>query len=302
MHSATSSRTFPLERLCRTAPAFLAALLLLAGLSGLRPAAAEDKAEAKAEDYADGEDVGIDEHLGQTIPMDMVFNDEDGNSVKLSDMIDKPTVLTLVYFRCAGICSPLMKELAHTVDEVDLVPGVDYDLLTVSFDDQDTPEMASNRKAALYREMEKKISPESWHFLTGEGENIRALSNAVGFNFKRDKQDFLHAGTVIFLSPEGKIVRYLPGLEMLPFDMKMAVNDARDGNARSLMQKLQQICYSYDPDGRKYFFNFNRMILWVTLGGLGIFLAFLLLKRKKAPASAKSTKSVADSAMGGGHA
>jgi protein SCO1/2 len=301
MRSATSTRLFTPTRLRYIALTSLAVLLLFAGSPVLPAAAAEDKAEAKSEDYADGEDVGIDENLGEIIPMDMVFNDENGKPVKLSDLITRPTVLTLVYFRCAGICSPLMKELAHTVDEVELVPGVDYDLLTVSFDDQDTPEMAGNRKAALYREMEKKLSPESWHFLTGEGENIRALSNAVGFNFKRDKQDFLHAGTVIFLSPEGKIVRYLPGLEMLPFDMKMAVNDARDGKARSLMQKLQRICYSYDPDGRKYFFNFNKMILWVTLGGLGLFLAFLLFKRKKDPTSAKSTKSVADSAMGGGH-
>ena len=297
MRSATSSRLLTTGRLCRAALAFLA-VLLLTWAPGLPAAFAEEEAK----DYAEGEEVGIDEHLGQIIPTDMVFNDEDGKSVKLGDLINKPTVLTLVYFRCAGICSPLMKELAHTVDEVDLVPGVDYDLLTVSFDDQDTPEMAGNRKAALFREMDKKLDPNSWHFLTGEGDNIRALSDAVGFNFKRDKADFLHAGTVIFLSPEGKIVRYLPGLEMLPFDMKMAVNDARDGKARSLMQKLQRICYSYDPEGRKYFFNFNRIILWVTLSGLGLFLGFLFLRRKKSPAaSAKSTKLVADTSTRGGH-
>jgi len=277
-------------------------LLLLGWALGGQALAAGDDASPKAKDYADGKDVGIDEHLGRVIPTDMIFNDEEGKPVKLGDLIDRPTILTLVYFRCAGICSPLMKELAHTVDEVDLVPGIDYNLLTVSFDDSDTPEMAGNRKAALLREIKKKVSPDSWHFLTGEGPNIRALAEAVGFKFKRDKQDFLHAGTVIFLSGKGKIVRYLPGLAMLPFDLKMAVNDARDGHARTMMQKLQRICYSYDPQGRKYFLNFNKIILWITLTLLAIFLAFLFLKRKKVPASSDSVQPAADDGVREGHA
>ncbi|MBU0753648.1 MAG: SCO family protein [Planctomycetes bacterium] len=233
-----------------------------------------------AQEYANDETPGIDEKLGATVPLDLEFFDEDNQPHKLGDFFTKPTILTLVYLRCPSICSPLMHEVAHAVDQLDLEAGIDFNLVTVSFDKDEELKMVRTAKKNLLDGMEKRIPPESWRFLTGDETNIAKLTDSVGFRFKREKQDFVHAGTVIFLSPEGKIVRYLPGLEILPANMKMAILDAAEGRPRSFMQQLQRLCYSYDTEGRTYVFQVNRIVLMVTLGGLGIFLFFLLVFRR----------------------
>jgi protein SCO1/2 len=174
-----------------------------------------------------------------------------------------------------------MHEVARVVDKLEMEAGEDYNLLTVSFDIADTPRIAKTGKTNLLDSMEKKIPPASWRFLVGDAANITALTKAVGFRFRREKEDFVHAGTVIFLSTEGKIVRYLPGLTLLAADVKMALVDAAEGRPRSLMTKLQRLCYNYDPEGKTYVFQVNRIVLVVTLLGLALFLAYILLKRKK---------------------
>lgn len=233
-----------------------------------------------AQEYANDETPGIDEKLGGMVPLDLEFYDEDGQVRPLKDFFDKPTVLSLVYLRCPSICSPLMHEVARAVDKLDLVAGVDFNLVTVSFDKDEELKMVRTAKKNLLDGMEKKIPPESWRFLTGEERSIAKLTDAVGFRFKMENQDFIHAGTVIFISPEGKIVRYLPGLQILPANMKMAILDAAEGTPRSFMQKLQRLCYSYDTEGKTYVFKVNRIVLLVTLGGLGIFLCYLLVFRR----------------------
>jgi protein SCO1/2 len=232
-------------------------------------------------EYANDETVGIEEKLGEFVPLDLTFNDEEGKPVTLRSLVDRPTVLTLVYFRCPSICSPLMHEVAAKVDELELEPGIDYNLVTVSFDANETFELAKVAKNNLLGGMEKKIPPESWRFLTGKAENITKITDSVGFRYRKELQDFVHAGTVIFLSKEGKIVRYLPGLEILPANMKMAILDAAQGTPRSFMQKLERLCYSYDPEGKTYVFKVNRIVLAVSLLGVGGFLVFLLVFRGK---------------------
>ena len=228
---------------------------------------------------ADGK-VGIVEKLGETLPAGIMLKDEDGGDVELTSLLRQPTVLTLVYFRCPNICGELINELGHTVDELEkLKPGRDYDLITVSFDPREGHEMAKKGKAEFLKRVKTDVPPDAWRFLTGDQENIDKLTEAVGFLYAKDKEDFKHAGTVIFVSKDGKIVRYLGGLEMLPFHMELAINDARDGNARSFMQKIQQLCYSYDPDGKTYALQVNRIILFVTLLGAAIFLVGVVLRR-----------------------
>ena len=231
-----------------------------------------------AQGYANDKTVGVEEKLGETIPLDLNFKDEAGNPVTLGEFITKPTVLTLVYFRCPSICNPLMHEVADTVDKLDLVAGVDFNLVTVSFDAREGPELAQIARANFLDEMKKKIDPASWRFLTGDEENIASLTDSVGFRFKRDKEDFMHPATVIFLSPEGKIVRYLGGMKLLPADMKMAIIDAAEGTPRNIMQKIQRLCFSYDPEGKTYVLKVNRIVLFATLFFLGVFLVFLLVK------------------------
>lgn len=257
-------------------------LLLIAVLAapGLIAAAGEEKVR----EYGDDPIVGVEENLGGMVPLDLRFCDEEGNEVALSDLVKRPTVLMLVYFRCRSICIPVMDEMARTLDEIDIEPGIDFDVFTVSFDIDDTPETARNMKEKLLASMDRKIPPNSWRFLTGEKDDIMSICDAVGFRFRREGPGFNHAGTIMFLSPEGEIVRYLPGLEILPADMKMAVIDAAEGNPRSFIQKIQRLCYSFDPEGRTYVLQVNRIVLGVTLFFVAAFLVFILLKgrRKKA--------------------
>jgi protein SCO1/2 len=246
-------------------------------------------ARAQEMGYADDESIGIDERLGETIPLDLTFNDEEGEPVRLGDLVNKPTVLTLVYFRCPSICSPLMNEVARTVDKLEgLDPGRDFNLITISFDSSEGPDLAAIGKDNLLGRMEKEVPEDAWRFLTGDKENITAITRAAGFRYRKEKQDFVHAATVIFLTNEGKIVRYLGGLKLLPADVKLALLDAAEGTPRTLMQRIQKICYAYDPVGKTYVLQINRIILFFTLAVLAIFLAFLLLRRKRpAPATAR---------------
>jgi protein SCO1/2 len=258
--------------------AWLPAVALLAlGASG---AHAQDDA---APEYANDATVGIDEKLGETIPLDLEFIDHHGSPVVLRDLMDKPTILTLVYLRCPSICSPLLHEVARAVDKSDVIPGEDYELITVSFDITDNTDLSSTARNTLLQEIEREMPADSWQFLTGEEDSIARLTDAVGFRFRREEQDFSHAGTVMFISPEGKIVRYLAGEKILPANFKMAVIDAADGRPRSLVQRLQKLCYAYDSEGQTYVLKANRIILLVTLPLVGLFLGVLLFK-KKAPA------------------
>ncbi len=234
-----------------------------------------------AQEYASDATVGIESKLGETIPLDLTFNEEDGDSVTLRSLVKRPTVFVLVYFRCPGICSPLMHEVAATVDKMKLTPGIDYDLITVSFDARETPQLARMAKENLLGEMKRKVPPDAWRFLTGDETNIAKLADAFGYRFKRDKEDFAHPATVMFVSKDGKIVRYLPGLNILPKHMEMAIQDAAEGRARSFMQKIQRLCYAYDPEGKTYIVKVNRIILAVSLVTLSLFIGYLFAFGKK---------------------
>lgn len=224
--------------------------------------------------------VGIEDRLGELVPLDgLSFTDEDGRPILLKDLFDRPVLLTLVYYRCPGICTPLLQETARVVGLSDLEPGEDYRIVTISFDPEETASLAKIKKLNMLAEIEnREVRPDAWRFLTGDAEAIRTLTDAVGFRYIRDQNgsDFVHVARMIFLSPEGKIVRYLNGTRCNPADLKMAVLDASAGRARSFMQRIERLCYSYDPQGRAYVLKINRIILGVTLLFVVLFGAFLL--------------------------
>ncbi len=227
-------------------------------------------------------EVGIEEHLGQYIPLDeLSFIDEDGKPIVLKELFDKPVVLTLVYYRCPGICTPLLQELVRVADNCDLTPGDDYRLVTISFDPREDATLAKTKKANMIAELKnKQVGPDDWRFLTGDEENIRRITEIVGFRYIPDANmtDFIHAATVIFVSSDGMIARYLNGTQFNPADLKLAVIDASQGRARSFMQRIQRLCYSYDPKGQAYVLQVNRIILGVTMLFVAAFGAFLLFR------------------------
>jgi protein SCO1/2 len=264
-------------------PRSLAALAMCLGLALVLPACGGQAAATSGEGLSPDGKVGIEEKLGDVLPDGLMFKDTEGRDVELKSLLRQPTILTLVYLRCPNICGELLNELGNTIDELGtLQPGRDYDLVTVSFDPRETPELAKTGKTNFLKRVKTDVPADAWRFLTGDKENIDKLTKAVGFLYQKDKQDdFKHAGTVIFLSKEGKIVRYLGGLEMLPFHLELALNDARDGNARSFFQQIQKLCYSYDAEGKGYVLEVNKIILVVTLLGAAIFLFGVALRKRR---------------------
>jgi protein SCO1/2 len=254
---------------------FLVLTAILSGVLIPLQLHAEDAVEA----------VGIDEHLGEKVPLDKLkFYDESGAEVAFKELFDMPIVLTLVYYRCPGICTPVLQEVASAMGKTDLIPGVDYRAITVSFEPKETFEMAAMKKENMIAEVKNHDVPDqAWRFFTGTQENISALSNAVGFLYKRDTNevDYIHSGTVMFISEKGKIVRYLNGLSINPVNFKMAVLDAEVGFPRSFIQSVQKYCYAFDPKGQEYKVKVNRIIGAVTIAFVVIFGGFLLLTGRK---------------------
>lgn len=239
--------------------------------------------EAKAQiPSTDDLEVGIVEKLGQYVPLNLGFIGADSDSVYLRDVIDKPTVLTLVYYHCPHICLPLLSGVADVVAKTDLEPGKDYTLLTVSFDPVDNPQTASNMRTNVTKPLEKKLAPNAWRFLSGDSASIAGLLGATGFRVKKTDKDFAHGAALIILAPDGKIVRYLYGLSYLPFDLKMSVIEASKGRVGPSVARVLNFCFSYDPEGRRYVFNMTRVVGAVVLFGAVVFVTSLVvLERRK---------------------
>ena len=217
------------------------------------------------------EEVGINEHLGATIPLDLVLKDEDGKPVTLRQLIDKPTILTLNYFRCAGICTPQLGGVAEVANRTQAIPGQDFQIITVSFDERDEPEVAAQKRTNYLAEIKRPFPPAAWRFLTGPSTTTKALADAVGFKFKRVNDDFVHAAAIIFISPKGQITRYMYGVTYLPADLQLAAQEAARGEAQPTINKFLKFCFSYDPIGRKYVLNTT------SIGATVIILAALVL-------------------------
>jgi len=232
------------------------------------------------------DDVGIDQRLGERIPLDdLQFVDEEGTTISLASLFDRPIILTLVYYRCPSICSPLLAEVSRVIQNCDLTPGEDYRLVSISFDPEEGPDLTVLKKENMLAAMEKKPAPpDAWRFLTGNEENIRRITEAVGFRYIRDPNevDYIHAAVVIFLSSDGMIARYLEGMQFNPADMELAVVDASTGTARAFMRKAQRLCYSFDENASTYVLQVNRLILGLTGLFVVLFLVFLVVKKPAA--------------------
>ena len=155
------------------------------------------------------QEVGINEKLGQTIALDTVLKDEANQSVTLRSLIDKPTILSLNYFRCAGICTPQLGGMAEVFDKTQAEPGKDFQVITVSFDPRDTPDMAAQKRENYLHEIKRHFPQAAWRFLTGDATATQALADSVGFRFKPQGDDFIHPAALYFLSPKGEITRLL---------------------------------------------------------------------------------------------
>jgi protein SCO1/2 len=225
-------------------------------------------------------DVGIAEKLGGAVALDPVLKDEQGRDVTLRELVDKPTILTLNFFRCTGICTPLLNGLSDALNQLELAPGTDFQVITISFDPRDTPEIAHQKQANYLSEMKRPFPPKAWRFLTGEAQATKRVADSMGFGFQPQGDQFLHAGAIMILTPKGIVSRYIYGISFLPADLQMALQEASGGKVRPTISRALEFCYTYDPRSRGYVFSVTKFAGIVTLLLAGALVAFLVLKRR----------------------
>ena len=223
--------------------------------------------------------VGFEEKQGQYAALDTRLVNENGDTVLLGDVINKPTLLNLVYYRCPGTCSPLMWGISKSIDAVDLVPGIEYQVVTISFDYTETIDLGIKKKASYVSTMTKKDAAGNWLFFVSDSANIARLAESVGFSYKFINDQYVHPTGLIALAADGKITRYMRGIEFLPFDIKITMVEAADGKIGPSLNRLLAICYSYDEQGNQFVFNVMKVAgIVIIFFGLMMFL-YLALTR-----------------------
>ena len=202
------------------------------------------------------EGVGMDQRLDAQIPLDLVFRDEAGRDVQLSAFFHagQPVILALVYYRCPMLCTQILTGLESSLKAVSLNPGHDFQVVSLSFDPNDTPELAAAKKQAYLRRYRRPGTANGWHFLTGKEASIRALTDAAGFHYKYDAAtgQFAHASGILMLTPEGRISRYFYGVEYAPRDVRLGLVEASRNQIGNPVDQILLFCYHYDPATGKY--------------------------------------------------
>ena len=199
--------------------------------------------------------VGIDQKLNEQVPLDAVFKDEQGREVRLGDFFKgKPVVLSLVYYSCPMLCNQVLNGMLSSFRQVTFNAGEQFEVVTVSFDPRETPELAAAKKQTYVKAYNRPSGNAGWHFLTGDEANIKRLTDAVGFRYTWDEQtkQFAHASGIMVATPEGRLARYFYGIEYSPKDLRLGLVEASQNRIGSPVDSLMLYCYHYDPATGKY--------------------------------------------------
>ena len=228
--------------------------------------------------------VGIQQNLNQPLPLDLTFTDDLGRTVRFGDYFGKkPVILSLVYFNCPMLCAEVLSGLEHSLRMMSLDVGKDFDVITVSFDPKDTPEMAAKKKAEFLKRYKRAGAEQGWHFLVGQQASIDALTKAAGFQYEYDPQtqQFAHATAIMIVTPGGKLAQYYYGVEYPPKDLRLGLVEAGNGKIGNVVDQLLLYCYHYDPEKGKYSATILRVL---RLAGLATMLSigtliFVMIRR-----------------------
>jgi protein SCO1/2 len=238
------------------------------------------------------ENVGIDQRLGEQLPLDTSFVDESGNHVRLGDYFGKkPVVLALVYYTCPMLCNQVLNGLTSGLDVLSFDIGKDFEVVTVSFDPRETPELARDKKQTYIDWYKRPGAAEGWHFLTGDQASIAKLTDAVGFHYKYDAatKQFIHASGIMLATPGGKLARYFYGVEYAPKDLRLGLVESSENKIGNPVDRLLLYCYHYDPASGKYgavAMNILRLAGIATI--IGLVAMMLFLKRRRPVESANA--------------
>lgn len=231
--------------------------------------------------------VTITQKLNAQVPLDLMFRDETGNIVRLRDYFNhgKPVLLSFMYYRCPMLCSTVMEGVTSALTELKFNVGDEFDVLTVSIDPRDMPEQAVEKKAKYVKRYGRLNAAAGWHFLTGSDPSIKALTNAVGFEYAYDPKtdNFAHGTMLAVLTPDGRLSRYFYGFEYKPRDLRLGIVEASAGKVGAATDQLLLLCYHYDPATGKYSRNAMTLVrasgvaTMMTLAGF----IFVMLKKDR---------------------
>jgi protein SCO1 len=241
------------------------------------------------------ENVGIEQRLDAQVPPDLTFRDETGSTVRLGDYFGrKPLILNLVYYNCTMLCGEALAGLSSAMRLVKFDVGNEFEVITVSFDPRETPEMAAAKKKDYVRRYGRANAAAGWHFLTGQAESINALTKAVGFQYQYDEKtnQFAHATAIMVLTPQGRISRYFYGVDFPPKDLRMGLVEASQGKIGNAVDAVLLYCYHYNPESGKYgamVGNILRLAAAVTILLLGSLL-FILWRLDRSVTRKTATK------------
>jgi protein SCO1/2 len=232
------------------------------------------------------ENVGIEQHLDGQVPPDLIFVDDSGRTIKLGDYFGKkPLILNLVYYNCTMLCGEALAGLTGAMKMVKFDVGNEFEVVTVSFNPKETPEIAAAKKKEYLRRYGRPGADAGWHFLTGSPESINALTKAVGFQYQYDPRinQYAHATAIMVLTPQGRISRYFYGVDFPPKDLRMGLVEASQGKIGNAVDQVLLYCYHYDPATGKYGAIVSNMLKLgagltiLLLGGL----IFILLRLER---------------------
>lgn len=230
-------------------------------------------------------DVGIDQRLNEQVPLDLVFRDEAGREVRLSEYFaDKPVILTLVYYECPMLCNEVLNGLLRSLRALPFDIGDQFAVITVSFNPRETSALAAAKRATYIERYRRPRAAQGWHFLTGQEESIEALARAVGFRYAYDAEtgQYAHASGIMVLTPEGKVSRYFYGIEYAARDLRLGLVEASRNRIGTAIDQLLLFCYQYDPRIGKYSaLVMNMLRLAGLLTALGLATLILVLRRRE---------------------
>lgn len=247
---------------------------------------------------ADLANVGIDQRLDQQLPLHLEFKDETGKTVNLRDYFQsgRPVILNLVYYTCPMLCGEELAGEASALGVLRFTPGKEYEAVSVSFNPNETPEQAAEKKKVYVDRMNERLTPKTdgsgWHFLTGQQAEIKQLADAVGFHYKRDPRtgQFIHAAAIMIVTPQGKVAQYYYGVEFSPKDVRLGLIEASRNRIGTVVDQVLLYCYHYDPNTGRYgavVTNIMRLSGAATVLLLGGFL--IVMYRRESHDSRKGT-------------
>jgi protein SCO1/2 len=210
-------------------------------------------------------DVAFDQRLGDPVPLDVPFRDEDGKTVTLRDYAGKPMLLVPAYYTCPMLCTLVLNGVVSMLRALPFDAGKEFTVVTFSFDPQDGPEAAAAKKATYVGEYRRRGAEGGWHFLTGDAGSIEALTKAIGFRatWDKDNKQFAHASGIVLVTPQGRIAKYFYGVEFSARDLRLAIVEASANQIGTFVDQLLLFCFHYDPATGRY----SRLALDVVRAG-----------------------------------